>query len=236
MAKKYLGTYFDIHCGGEDHIPVHHTNEIAQTQASDHTNLANFWMHGYFLQLDEAKMSKSAGGFLRMQTLLDMNYDPLAYRFFAMSAHYRSKLNFTWESLDGAQTALNRLRTTMYEWGEAGEVDTTYLEKFTDQVNDDLNMPRAVAVVWDLARSELPNATKKATLLKFDEVLGLNLAAWKPSEAVVPAEVMALVEQRQLARKEKRWKDADGLRAEVAAKGYEIEDTPQGPKVKKKVG
>jgi cysteinyl-tRNA synthetase len=236
MAKKYLGTYFDIHCGGEDHIPVHHTNEIAQTQASDQTNLANFWMHGYFLQLDDSKMSKSAGGFLRMQTLLDMNYDPLAYRFFCLSAHYRSKLNFTWESVDGAQTALTRLRTTMYEWGEAGEADKAYVEKFTDQVNDDLNMPRAVAVVWDLVKSDVPNATKKATLLKFDEVLGLNLAAWKPTEAVVPDEITALVEQRQLARKEKRWKDADALRAEVTVKGYEIEDTPQGPKVKRKVG
>jgi cysteinyl-tRNA synthetase len=103
MSAKYLGAFFDIHCGGEDHISVHHPNEIAQTQACYGTRLANFWMHGYFLQLDSAKMAKSAGGFLRVQTLVDRGYDPLAYRFFCLSAHYRAKLNFNWESLDGAE-------------------------------------------------------------------------------------------------------------------------------------
>ena len=117
MSAKYLGTFFDIHCGGEDHISVHHPNEIAQTQACHGTRLANFWMHYYFLQLDDAKMAKSAGTFLRMQTLLDRGYDPLAYRFFCLSAHYRAKLNITWEGLDGAATALNRLRLAAHEWG-----------------------------------------------------------------------------------------------------------------------
>ena len=102
MSAKYLGPFFDIHCGGEDHIPVHHTNEIAQTEACYGTRLANFWMHGYFLQLDEAKMSKSSGEFLRLQMLIDKGYDPLAYRFFCLSASYRAKLNFSWEGLDGA--------------------------------------------------------------------------------------------------------------------------------------
>ncbi|MEZ4618415.1 MAG: cysteine--tRNA ligase [Caldilineaceae bacterium] len=104
MSAKFLGNLFDIHCGGEDHIPVHHTNEIAQTEACHGTHLANFWLHGYFLQLDDAKMAKSAGGFLRVQTLLDRGYEPLVYRFFCLSGHYRAKLNFTWESLDGAKT------------------------------------------------------------------------------------------------------------------------------------
>ncbi|MGH7597381.1 MAG: cysteine--tRNA ligase [bacterium] len=232
MSAKYLGEFFDIHCGGEDHIMVHHPNEIAQTQACHGTRLANFWMHGYFLQLAEAKMAKSAGIFLRVQTLIDRGIDPLVYRFFCLGAHYRSKLNFTWESLQGAATALDRLRTAAYEWGEPGVPDETYIGKFLEQVNDDLNMPRALAVTWELVKSNLPNATKKATLLHFDNVFGLKLAEWKPVETVVPETILALVEQRQQARKEKRWKDADTLREQVHAAGYEIEDTPQGPRVR----
>lgn len=234
MSAKYLGQFFDIHCGGEDHIMVHHPNEIAQTQACHGTRLANFWMHGYFLQLDEARMAKSAGTFLRVQTLIDRGVDPLAYRFFCLGAHYRSKLNFTWESLQGAATALDRLRTAAHEWGAPGTPDETYVGKFLEQVNDDLNMPRALALTWEVVKSDLPNATKKATLLHFDNVFGLKLAEWKPVETVVPETILALVEQRQQARKEKRWKDADSLREQVHAAGYEIEDTPQGPRVRQR--
>ena len=232
MSAKYLGTFFDIHCGGEDHISVHHTNEIAQTQAAYGTCLANFWLHGYFLQLDEAKMAKSAGGFLRIPTLIDEGYDPLAYRFLCLGAHYRSRLNFTWESLDGAARALDRLRAAAYELGEPGETDEEYVTRFRSHINDDLNMPRALALTWELVKSELPNTTKKATLLHFDQVLGLRLAEWEPVEEVVPDEIMALVQQREEARKAKRWQDADALRDQVTAAGYEIEDTPQGPRVK----
>jgi len=234
MSAKYLGPFFDIHCGGEDHITVHHPNEIAQTQACYGTRLANFWLHGYFLQIDEARMGKSAGNFLRVQTLIEQGYDPLAYRFMCLGAHYRSRLSFTWEGLDGAQTALNRLHTAMYAWGEPGALDEDYVDKFAAHVNDDLNMPRVLALTWDLVKSDLPDATKKATLLFFDQVMGLRLAEWKPVEAAIPAEIMALVEQRTVARKEKRWKDADALRAQVTAAGYEIEDTPQGPRVRKR--
>jgi cysteinyl-tRNA synthetase len=234
MSARHLGPFFDIHCGGEDHISVHHSNEIAQTEACHGTRLANFWMHGYFLQLDEARMAKSAGGFLRVQTLLDRGYDPPAYRFFCLSAHYRAKLNFTWESLDGAATALNRLRNAAYEWGAPGAVDEDYMERFAQQINDDLNMPRALAVVWELVKSDLPPATKKATLLEYDRVLGLRLAGWKPpeTEQAAPDDILALVQQRQQARAEKRWKDADALRAQVTEAGYEIEDTQQGPRVR----
>ena len=234
MSAKYLGPYFDIHCGGEDHITVHHTNEIAQTEACYGTRLANFWLHGYFLQLGEEKMAKSAGGFIRVATLVEKGYDPLVYRYFNFSAIYRAKLNFTWEAMDSAAVALNRLRTTMYEWGEPGTVDSSLLDKFTEAINDDLNMPRALAVVWELVRSDLPVTARKATLLKMDEVLGLDLTNWKPREEEIPAEVMTLVESRTLARKEKRWADADAIRNQVSTLGYEIEDTPSGPKVKKK--
>jgi cysteinyl-tRNA synthetase len=232
MSVKYLGTFFDIHCGGEDHMAVHHVNEIAQTEACYGTHLANFWMHGYFLQLDEdTKMSKS-GTFLRLQTLIDNGIDPLAYRFFCLNALYRTKLNFSWDGLAAAARSLERLRMAAFEWGQPGTADEDFVERFTDQVNDDLNMPRAVAVTWELVKSDLPAATKKATLLVFDRLLGLGLADWQPAEEKVPDEVLALVEQRQQARKEKRWQDADALRTSISAAGYALEDTPQGPRVK----
>ncbi|MBX3063876.1 MAG: cysteine--tRNA ligase [Anaerolineae bacterium] len=236
MSTKYLGSFFDIHCGGEDHITVHHTNEIAQTEACLGTHLANFWMHGYFLQIDEGKMSKSSGEFLRLQVLLDRHIDPLAYRFFCLGAHYRSKLNFTWESLNGAEVALNKLRSAAYEWGTpADTVDAEYVARFTAEINDDLNMPRALALIWELVRSDLTPAIKKATLLQFDRVLGLGLADWQPAVVNIPDEVMALVQQRQQARSEKRWQDADAIRVEVGARGFEIEDTAQGPLVRSKM-
>jgi cysteinyl-tRNA synthetase len=232
MSAKYLGTFFDIHCGGEDHIPVHHTNEIAQTQACFGTNLANFWLHGYFLQFDEAKMSKSTGGFLRLQTIIDNHYDPLAYRFFCLNAIYRTKLNFTWESLDSSAKSLDKLRNIVYGWGESGEIDEEFLNKFTDDINDDLNMPRAIADIWELVKSDISPASKKATIIECDRVLGLNLASWIPKEDIIPETIKLLVENRQNARIEKRWNDADMIREKIRSLGYEIEDTSQGPRVK----
>lgn len=233
MAAKYLGQFFDIHCGGEDHIPVHHTNEIAQTQACYGSNLANFWMHGYFLQLNKAKMAKSAGEFLRLQTLIDRGYDPLVYRLFCLNGHYRSKLNFTWEGMDSAATALERLRTTVYEWGEEmGSPDQAFIDRFVEHINNDLNMPQALAVTWELVKSELPASTKKVTICEFDKVLGLRLVGWEPSEEVIPDEIMTLVQQRQQARAEKRWQAADTLRDQIIAAGYEVQDTPQGPRIR----
>ncbi len=235
MSAKYLGNFFDIHCGGEDHITVHHPNEIAQTEACYGTRLANFWMHGYFLQMDEeTRMSKSGGGFLRVQTLLDRGYDPLAYRLFCLNALYRAKLTFNWEGIDAAAKALERLRSTAYEWGLPGRVDEDFVERFGEQINDDLNMPRAMAVTWELVKSDLPPSVKKATLLVFDYVLGLRLGEWKPTEVDIPAEILQMAEQRQLARKEKRWSDADALRDQIATEGYVVEDTPEGPRVKPK--
>ncbi|MEN6394552.1 MAG: cysteine--tRNA ligase, partial [Anaerolineaceae bacterium] len=234
MSVKYLGPFFDIHCGGEDHIPVHHPNEIAQTEACYGTRLANFWMHGHFLQMGEEKMSKSSGHFLRLQDLIDKGYDPLAYRFFCFSAIYRAKLTFTWEGMDGSQKSLERLRSSVFDLGEAGEVDNGYMDQFMDCVNDDLNMPRAMALTWELMKSNLNPATKKATILQFDKVFGLKLDSWKPAETIIPDEVQQLVELRQRAREEKRWHDADTLRDQIISLGYEIADTPQGAQVKQK--
>jgi cysteinyl-tRNA synthetase len=232
MAAKYLGVLFDIHCGGEDHIMVHHPNEIAQTQACYGTRLAEFWMHGYFLQLDEARMGKSAGNFLRLQTLIDRGYDPMVWRFFCLTAHYRAKLNFGWEGLDGAATALHRLRTAAYEWGQPGSPDKGYLDRFVGEVEDDLNMPRALALAWELVKSNMPAAAKKATLLEFDRVFGLRLAGWKPGLESIPDEVVNLVVVRQSARSARDWKEADALRERIREFGFDIEDTAQGSVVR----
>ena len=236
MSAKYLGEFFDIHCGGEDHINVHHTNEIAQTEACYGTRLANFWMHGYFLQLDTERMSKSSGEFLRLDTLVEKGYDPLAYRYFCLNANYRSKLTFTWDGLDSASTSLERLRQSVYSWGVPGNVDEDFMDKFAAQINEDLNMPRAIAVAWDLVRSDLPDASKKATILEFDRVLGLQFADWAPKSTDIPADIQALVDKRQAARTSKDWALADELREQINELGYEVEDRPDGPRLIQKKG
>ena len=174
-------------------------------------------------------MSKSSGDFLRLQTLIDRGYDPLAYRFFCLGARYRAKLTFAWESLDAAATALNRLRTTAHAWGEPTVEDESFVTRFREHVEDDLNMPRVLALLWELVGSNLEEGVKKATLLHFDQVLGLQLDQWQPeAEEDVPAEIRSLTEQRQLARAEKDWAKADRLRDEITTAGYEITDTPDG--------
>ncbi len=235
MAAKYLGPLFDIHCGGEDHIPVHHTNEIAQTQACYGTNLANYWLHGYFLQLNESRMSKSSGEFLRLQLLIDQGYDPLAYRYYCLNSVYRAKLNFNWEGMDAATTALNRLRQVVYEWGDPGSPDEEFLDRFQAEINDDLNMPRALALAWELVKSDRPAAAKKATLLVMDKVFGLRLAEWQPATDAIPDEITQLAQQRQAARAAKNWAEADRLREQIAAAGYDVQDTAVGPHIRRRL-
>ena len=236
MAQKYLGEYFDIHCGGEDHIPVHHTNEIAQTEARVGTRLANFWMHGYFLLQNDAKMAKSAGGFLRVDTLIERGYDPLAFRYLCLTAHYRGQLNFTWDALDAAAIALDRMRNGFHALRAAGIADTdpALLERFANDINDDLNMPRALAVAWEALRGDLKPAVKRATLLAFDRVFGLELSTWEPRVEVIPDAVRALAEARSSARKSKNWAEADRLRNEIAAVGWEMEDRAEGYALKRR--
>jgi cysteinyl-tRNA synthetase len=240
MAQKYLGDYFDIHCGGEDHIPVHHTNEIAQTEARVGTRLANFWMHGYFLLSNDAKMAKSAGEFLRLAYLVERGYDPLAYRYLCLTAHYRGQLNFTWDALDAAVVALDRMRQGVYALREAdtkGDAvlpDPTLTERFTNEINDDLNVPRALAVAWETLRGGAAPAARRATLLRFDRIFGLRLAEWTPKIETAPDAVTALAEARLRARRAKAWSEADRLRAELHAAGWEMEDRPEGYALKRK--
>jgi cysteinyl-tRNA synthetase len=236
MAQKYLGDYFDIHCGGEDHIPVHHTNEIAQTEARVGTRLANFWLHGYFLLSNDAKMAKSAGGFLRVRSLIERGYDPLAFRYLCLTAHYRSQLNFTWDALDAAAVALDRMRNGVFALRDVGTAapDPALVERFTEEINDDLNTARALAVAWETLRGDMLPTVKRATLLEFDRVFGLGLATWQPKEEVVPDAVKALAEARAAARQAKQWAEADRLRGELHAAGWEMEDRPGGYALKRK--
>ena len=230
MAQKYLGDLFDIHCGGEDHIQVHHTNEIAQTEARCGTRLANYWLHGYFLQLNQAKMSKSSGEFLRVESLREGGYDPLAYRYFCLTAHYRTHLAFSWEALDAASTALDRLRLVVAGTQESGTPDAALVGRFTEAINEDLNFPRALAVAWEVAKGELPNATKRATLLLFDNVFALGLGMTKEIE--VPASVFRLAEERTRARAQRDFLEADRLREELRTLGWQVEDAADGFRLK----
>ena len=236
MAQKYLGDYFDIHCGGEDHIPVHHTNEIAQTEARVGTRLANFWLHGYFLVQNDAKMAKSAGEFLRVAALVERGYDPLAFRYLCLTGHYRTQLNFTWDALDAAATGLARMRSTFHALPNdaAAAPDAQALAQFTTHVNDDLNMPRALALAFDVLRGALPAPIKRATLQHFDDVFGLGLAAWAPARETVPNAINALAQARADARKAKQWAEADRLRAELHAAGWEMEDRADGFTLKRR--
>lgn len=228
MSAKYLGSRFDIHCGGEDHISVHHSNEIAQSQACHGSRPANFWMHGHFLTLDAGKMSKSSGGFVTMQSLIERKIDPLAYRYLCLTAHYRSSLRFNFEALEAAQAALDRLRTAYAGWPEAGEPDSGFVERFIAEVNNDLNLPRALAVMWELVKSDLPPRVRKATLDRFEAVTGLGVGEWQEKTTDVPPAIAALAARREEARAAKDWSTADSLRDALVAAGWQLKDGVRG--------
>jgi cysteinyl-tRNA synthetase len=241
MAEKYLGVPFDLHTGGVDHIPVHHTNEIAQTRAATGKLLANWWLHGEFLDLRGQKMSKSKGGFIKLRDLVEQGYDPMAYRFMTYQAHYRRKLNFDEESLNAAAAGLKRLQETFAALPEDGGAapDANSLERFRAALRDDLNAPQAVAAVWSVLGDErIAPAARRSTLLEMNSVLPMGLesvqsvAGREPEGA--PAEVLALLEQRNAARKAKDFATADRLRGEIAALGYEIRDSAGGSTVAKR--
>jgi len=230
MSTRYLGARFDIHIGGEDHVPVHHSNEIAQHEACHGHPPARYWLHGAFLRLaDSDKMSKSDGSFLRLDSLAERGFDPLAYRYLTLGAHYRSKLVFSWEALEAAQTALGRLRRTYFALPAGDTPDPAYRQRMLDELNEDLNTPRALALAWEVLKSGLPGAVQKATLRWLDEAFGLALEAWTPEAHALPAAVQALMDARQRARAEKRWQDADTLRAGIEAAGFSVRDTAGGP-------
>ncbi len=234
MSMKYLGEQFDIHIGGEDLKSTHHPNEIAQAQgATGLSPFVHYWLHGAFLQVDGGRMGKSLGNAYTLHDIEKDGYNPLALRYFYFSGHYHSPLNFTWQSLTAAQNALKHLYTDFLALGtETGAVAVAYKDMFLEKVNNDLDMPAALAVVWKLLKDDsvLPS-DKRATLLDFDRVLGFNLANIK--QEAVPEEIHELVLKREEAREHKNWARSDEIRDELLSKGYTVKDTPEGPQIEK---
>lgn len=232
MATKYLGEQFDIHCGGIDHKPVHHTNEIAQTESTTGVQpWVKIWMHGEFLNDQTGKMSKSKGDFLTLEVLKQKGFDPLAYRYFLLSAHYRKQLSFSFEALEAAQNGLNNLRRKIAEIPDHVAKDQHHSEAFLAAINDDLNMPEALAVVWNGVKE---GTLSIETIIHFDKVLGLNLHQRDITPEPIPDFIQKLVDERTLAREAKDFKRSDELRDQIIKEGYELEDTKEGQKVKKK--
>jgi len=231
MSSKYLGDQFDIHTGGEDHVPIHHTNEIAQSEAGlGKKPWVKYWLHGAFLTFKGEKVSKSKGGLFTISELEEKGYPALVYRYFALTAHYRTQLNFTLENLKNAQNAYNRLKNIISEIGDDKKTNKKYLTEFEKAINDDLDMPKALQVLWKLLRDKDAEG-KIQTIKSMDEVFGLDLL--KKKKISIPADVKKLVDDREKARKDKKWDEADKLRDRIKKKGYQIDDTDKGAKVSK---
>ena len=231
ISTKELGQPFDIHTGGEDHIAIHHNNEIAQSEAAFNKPLANYWLHSMFLLVNDAKMAKSQGNFLTLADLEIQNYESLAFRYLVVSSHYRNKLNFSKEAIDGAQNSLHKLRELFAKRAPWGKVLVQHRKAFLLALGDDLNMPEAMKEVWAVVKSDEDLADKQATVLDFDRVLGLNLKTYRPP--VIPKEIINLAHQREKARAAKDWAKSDELRQTIEAEGYQVLDTDSGPTLKK---
>ncbi|OIO02008.1 MAG: cysteine--tRNA ligase [Elusimicrobia bacterium CG_4_10_14_0_2_um_filter_56_8] len=240
MAMKHLGETLDIHCGGEDHVAVHHSNEIAQSEAATGKPFANYWLHGRFLIMGETgKMSKSAGGFLTAATLPEKGYDPLAYRYYCFLTHYRKQLDFSWEGLEAAARGLDGLRALAAKLksgqeGEAPAVDreAKYFKDFSAALADDVNMPEALAVLWETLKDNSISAPQRlAFAAAAEEVLALDLFRAE-AQKELPAELAALIQEREAARKARDFKRSDELRKALSDKGVVIEDTSSGTKWK----
>ena len=241
MSMKFLGEQFDIHTGGIEHIDVHHTNEIAQSEcATGKKPFVKYWMHNEWVLFGDKKMAKSDGTFIKLNDLKEKNINPISYRFLLLMANYGSKMNFNWEALEGAETALKRLFRLYNELGEVvGKVNAEYQEKFKNYISDDLDTPKALALLWDLIKDEnIANPDKKATILDFDKVLGLgfeNLKNTNTKENIteIPEEILNLIKAREEVRKNKDFKKSDEIREKINSLGFEIKDTPDGQKIEK---
>ncbi len=235
MAKKLLGDTIDIHMGGIEHIPVHHTNEIAQSEAANGKDYVHYWLHNGHLLADDKKMAKSEGTGYSLQEVLDRGFDPLALRYFFLGAHYRGEQNFTWEALEGAQNALNNLRDLARDFDKPNKGSKEYEEKFLERVNNDLDLPGALAIVWALvADTKVKSSARAASLLKFDQVLGLNLDQYVAKPLKVSDEVKKLLAEREQARTDKNFDLSDKLRDQIEELGFLVEDTAEGAKLRQK--
>ncbi|MFA7653738.1 MAG: cysteine--tRNA ligase [Candidatus Magasanikbacteria bacterium] len=236
MAEKYLGQPFDIHCGGIDHIPVHHTNEIAQSEAANGRPLANYWLHGEFLLTGDAKMAKSERNFITLQTIKDRGISPLAYRYLLLQTHYRKQLTFSWEALQAAQNGLNNFYEKAKKLSDNKKPSSFFKNKFLEKINNDLDVPGALSWVWQGLKD---GDFSLETLYKFDEVLGLQIKEQEiknknETNIEIPSEVKKLITERAAARAEKNWTKSDELRDELEKSGYVVKDTKDGMNIIKK--
>ena len=234
MSRKYLGELFDIHTGGIYHIPIHHENEIAQSKGYSGHIPANWWMHCEFLLVDGGKMSKSLNNIYTLEDLKNKGFSPLDYKMFTFTSHYRNKLNFTWESLESAKTALFRLKDGYQKHAEGSEdvddsVINEYETKFHEAINDDLNMPQAMSVVWDVIKNPIKSKKFAELLRKFDQVLGVKID--EKEEIELPKEIEDIIEERKQARTDKDWNKSDELRDKLFDLGYVVKDTKNGMEV-----
>lgn len=239
MSRKYLGDEFDIHTGGVDHIPIHHENEIAQSKGATGKNLARIWMHVEFLLIDNGKMSKSLHNVYTLDDLQDRGIEPLAYRYFTYSSHYRNKLNFTWDGVKSAQVSLNRLRElTLKHKGVSSKVDEEKIKelenRFVEAINDDINMPAALSVVWEVAREQEKSNMYYDLLKKFDSILSLEIDKEVSNEIEEYSdEVKEILNKRKIARENKDFNESDVLRDKLKELGYLVIDSKEGQKLKK---
>jgi cysteinyl-tRNA synthetase len=231
MSMKFLGEQLDIHTGGVDLIFPHHENEIAQSEGATDKQFVKYWLHNEWVLVDGKKMAKSAGNFYTLRDVMDKGISPITYRFWLLMAQYRTRVNFVWDALEGAETALKRLFNLYLGLGnETGKVHEVYQNKFKEYLSDDLDTPRALALLWEVIKDEnMSNGDKKATVLDFDKVLGLGFADLK--EEKIPDEIIRLVAEREEARKSKDFKKSDELRGKINSLGYEVKDTEDGPKI-----
>ncbi|OGZ15289.1 MAG: cysteine--tRNA ligase [Candidatus Lloydbacteria bacterium RIFCSPLOWO2_02_FULL_51_11] len=230
MAMEALGESFDIHTGGIDHIGTHHTNEMAQSEAATGKEFVHYWLHNEFVSVDGAKMSKSKSNLITLKDLAEKGFDPLAYRYWLLTAHYRTPVNFTWEALTGAEVAMKKIQGIVSRFSNVGELGTQnkdYVDAFTAFIEDDLDTPKAVALIHKMIGDDsVDYLDKKATLSEMNQILGIEDNA--PHEYITDETVIALTEERRQAREQKDWKRADGLRDEIKKHGYDIKDTPTG--------
>jgi len=230
MSSKYLGKQYDIHTGGEDNAPIHHNNEIAQSEAAFCVRpWVKYWLHSAFLTSGNKKVSKSEGGLFTVEELEKKGFDPLSFRYFVLNGHYRKQLAFSIDTLKQAQNTYKRLKNKLREIEDDGEENKEYLDKFEEAINNDLNTPKALAILWDLLRDDQAKGKLK-TVKIMDKVFGLNL---DEEEIKIPKDVEELAEKREIERKDGNYEEADKIREKIKNLGFYVNDTPEGPKIKK---
>jgi len=243
MSMKYLGEHFDIHTGGIDHIPIHHPNEIAQSEVATGKKFVNYWLHGEFLTFKGEKVSKSTamptgrqGGLFTISELEEKGFNPLAFRYFTFNAHYRKQLSFSLKDLKKSENSYQRLKNIITGISAQGrpasgwKINRKYLDQFASAIDNDLDMPKALSILWGLIRDKKAQG-KFRTIREMDKIFGLDLL--KKEIIEVPSQIKKLIEDREIARKQKNWKKSDQLRIQIQSLGYWVEDTKDGPKIKK---